>query len=175
MKADISIDNFIITDIKSSGGRRAMLAAEIVISSAVAVNNADPAALKTNLNTAITDGAFTQALVADGFTTAAASSVASLVDTTSTSPTAAPTSGPKEEEKPFPPGSAAGIAIGLIAFIGIVCGLVYYFVLRKRDSGKPWGGAKESAKGEDFGRGPYNDDGHSQNILHQAKETEEVK
>jgi hypothetical protein len=181
MKADISEDDIIITDIKFSAGRRALLASGVVISSAVAVPNADPAALKSNLNTAITTGAFTQALVADGYPAASANAVATVVDTTSSAPTPSPKSDGKEEknEKAFPAASIAGITVGLFCAVGITLGLVYYFVIRKTDDGKPWvagsGGRRGSDKAEDFGRGPYNDDGRSQNILHLQNEEEDVK
>jgi hypothetical protein len=176
MKADITENDIIITDIKASDGRRALLAAGVVISSAVAVPNADPAALTSNLNTAITDGAFTQGLIADGYPAASASVIATVVDTTSSAPTPFPTSQP-QEKKAFPAASAVGIAVGLFCAICITLGLVYYFVIRKKDDGKPWvgGGRRGSDKAEDFGRGPYNDDGRSQNILHLQKEEEEVK
>lgn len=179
MKADIKEDDIIITDIKASDGRRSLLAAGVVISSTVAVPNADTAVLNSNLNSAITTGTFTQALVADGYPLASASTAATLIDTTSSAPTASPTSdgNEKSEKKAFPPGAAAGIAVGLFCALCITAALVYYFVFRKKDDGKPWvgGGRRGSDKAEDFGRGPYNDDGRSQNILHLQKEEEDVK
>lgn len=170
MKINIPIEQFLITDISSTSGRRALLAGEIVISSAIAVVNADPVAIQANLNTAISSGAFTQALVADGFTTAAASTVASLVDTTSSSPTAAPTSEPNEK-KAFPTGSAVGIAIGCFAAICIMCGSVYFFFCRKKEES----GNVNSDKGEDFGRGSYLEEHNSPNVVRQRDVAEGVK
>jgi hypothetical protein len=149
MKADITEDDIVITDIKATDGRRSLLAAGIEISSAVAVTNADPAALTTNLNTAITTGAFTQALVADGFPSATASAVAAVVET---SPTAAPTSGP--ESKKYPTGSAVGIAIGGFVGICIICCAIYYFFCKSKDES----GVAKDERGEEFGRGAYNED-----------------
>ena len=155
MKANITEDDIVITDIKSTEVRRTLLATAIEISSAVAVANVDPVALKTNLNTAIANGAFTQALVADGYTSATASAVATLVDTTSTSPTAAPTNGPGK--KTYPTGSAVGIAIGGFIGLCIICCASFYFCCKAKSETGPVGGDKDE-RGEEFGRGAYNED-----------------
>lgn len=149
MKAAITEDDIVITDIKATENRRSLLAAGVEISSAVAVVNADPAALTSNLNTAISSGAFTQALVADGYPSASASAVATVVET---SPTAAPTPGP--EKKAFPTGSAVGIAFGLFAAICLFGTGIYYFFFRAKSADVP---AKDE-RGEEFGRGAYNNE-----------------
>ena len=121
LKGGVTVDNIVITDIKSTPNRRLLFENGVVISSIITVANTNMSIFSRNLNNAITSGQFTAALVSNGFPDSSANALAVVVDITTAAPTSSPNilsvTSKTDGLSRLSSGAAAGIAVGVFSMM----------------------------------------------------------
>jgi hypothetical protein len=128
-----------IIEITAFSLRRVLLQSGVLVAYNVTVINTDAAVLNTNLNTAISDGTFTAALVSEGYPAAASGTPVTLINVTPTvSPSSIPSQSPtvvsqqtNKNAAALSAGGIAGVVIGGFVFLCLVA-IGIYFLLRRK-------------------------------------------
>jgi hypothetical protein len=132
----VTMTNININKITAISGRRTLLQSDplgVSVAYVLTATNSDVATLRANINSAISSGAFTAAMVNNGYPAAVSSDQVILLDITdATNPTSNPTTHPKV----LSVGGIAGVVIGGFFFIFFLAMSMYFLCFRRKNGSK---------------------------------------